>query len=57
MDSTVGIIFALAIIVISVLVMRLVGAWMLRINEVITNQDRIEKILLAIHDELKSRKG
>jgi hypothetical protein len=36
-----GVIFVLAIIVVAVLVMRWIGAWMLRIDEVINIQKQI----------------
>lgn len=46
-------IFAIVFLVLFVIVMRLLGAWMLRINEIITHQKTTIRHLNTIIDELR----
>ncbi|MBS1490181.1 MAG: hypothetical protein JSS93_06625 [Bacteroidetes bacterium] len=41
--------------VIGVLITRWIGAWMLRINEIIRNQEYIAEVLEEIRNELKKK--
>jgi len=49
MDSLMTIIFGIAILILFVIVMRFIGAWMLRIDEVISNQKKIINELQRIN--------
>jgi len=49
-SGALGAAFILSVIIIAVIVLRLIGAWMLRINEVINRQDDIIRELKKIND-------
>jgi len=53
MDGIMGLIIGLVVFVIIILIMRAIGAWMLRIDEVISNQ----KAILAELKKSNSQKG
>lgn len=49
-SGSLGAALVLAILIIAVIVLRLIGAWMLRINEVIDRQDQIIHELRKINN-------
>lgn len=55
MEAIIALIIGIAFLVLFVIIMRLLGAWMLRINEIIKHQNTVIRQLNTIIEELKRK--
>lgn len=56
METMIGFLFLIFVFIITILIMRAVGAWMFRINELIENQLKLIKELKHIREHMEATK-